>query len=991
MKSFIFHVSLISLLLAWVNEHIPQPTTITHQVLPQKTDSSRIQKALKSFQLEEGLAIELVAAEPLVVDPVAFAFDDQKNLFVIEDRGYPDPIDGSSAPKIGRIALLKDTNNDGQYDKRTEFATGLSYPNGILPWKGGIFVTCAPHIYYFKDTNDDGYADIQEIVLTGFNDDKTAQIRVSHPTLGLDGWVYVTSGLNSGKITSPKHPNRPAVAFTTADGRFHPETFEFQSTGGRSQFGLAFDSFGRRFGTSNRHPVMQMMIEPWHLQRNKALQFTETHQNVSAVEANAKVFPISGAVTTAEFIPALMSKGHTGTFTSASGVLVYNGDGLTPAHKGNVFICESAQNLVQRQIMEEDGVGFTSKLPYEGKEFLSSTDEWFRPVFLQHGPDGALYVADMHRKVIDHPAYVPEESRHLLDFESGKADGRIYRIVSKEKAGTPLNTTPWQFTADKDLVTALLSQNEWQQQTAFQIILSHQKQSIVPKLKELVVSAPLAETRTKAIWLLHHLQHADASLLGQAMQDQSPAVREQVVRIIGSQANTSDELNAIVLRGAQDKHPKVQFHSALALGNTSDTKSVQALAQLAAQRGDDKWIRNAILSGIGDHASLFLQALQSQKNPHVTAYAKVMQDLGQLFGNTASIEEGQKLFQYTVQNKGNIHSRIATVLGLAEGITKRKEFQSVNSSPLVYLNGSNNATLKNFIKQVHTAVLSTSNSVSERKNGLALLSYYNFSDVQTTLAKMLSNQQPADLQVEAVMAVRRFNDPTGARLLTAPTTWSAYTPRVKSAVIAALTSTPVFITELYTALEKGTIQPAEISSTDRTRLLKHKDEAIAKQASAYFSNFESGGRMQVYQEYKALLSSASNSSNGKTVFTTHCSACHSYGNIPGGNVGPDLGGVRNQPADALLLHIVVPNYEMYPAYQTVNIETTDGNTVSGWILAETDNSLTIRTAFSTEVSVLRKNIKQLSNPGISLMPDGLEQAMSKQDMVDLIAFLKGTK
>ena len=201
-------------------------------------DSARLKKALESFRLEPGLRIELIASEPLVVDPVALAFDENKRMYVVEDRGYPDPAEGGTPTTLGRIALLEDRDGDGKYDHRSEFATGLTYPNGIMVWKGGVFVTCAPDVYYLKDTNGDGVADIKQVVLTGFSSTRTAQIRVSHPTLGLDGKVYLTSGLNNGEVTSPIHPDRPPVSFSASDSRFNPDTFEFETTGGEASSGL---------------------------------------------------------------------------------------------------------------------------------------------------------------------------------------------------------------------------------------------------------------------------------------------------------------------------------------------------------------------------------------------------------------------------------------------------------------------------------------------------------------------------------------------------------------------------------------------------------------------------------------------------------------------------------------------------------------------------------------------------------------------------------
>ena len=332
------------------------------------------------------MRVELVAAEPLVVDPVAFAFEPDGRMYVAEGRAYPDPVEaGTGESTLGRIALLTDTDGDGRYDKRINFADGLGYVNGILLWRGGMFVTAAPNILYLKDTDGDGIADEKKIVLTGFEATKTAQLRVSHPALGFDGKIYVTSGLNGGKVTSPLHPERAAVSFTGRDGRFDPDTFVFENTGGRGQYGLAFDAFGRRYITSNRHPVLQVMLEPWHLARNLNLAFSETTQEVSKVEAEAKVFPISRSTVAADFIPALMGKPHTGTFTSASGLAVFGGTALTPAHVGNVFICEPAQNLVQRQVFRPEGASLRSEVPYAGKEFMASSDVWFRPVFAGRG------------------------------------------------------------------------------------------------------------------------------------------------------------------------------------------------------------------------------------------------------------------------------------------------------------------------------------------------------------------------------------------------------------------------------------------------------------------------------------------------------------------------------------------------------------------------------------------------------------------------------
>ncbi|MEY4938399.1 MAG: hypothetical protein RIQ93_134 [Verrucomicrobiota bacterium] len=982
----------------------------------ERTKALSPQEALAAFQLgEPGLRIELVAAEPLVVDPVAFAFDEYRKLYVVEDRGYPDPI-GKPGTTEGTIALLEDTDGDGRYDKRTDFARDLGYPTGIMPWRGGVFVTCAPDVIYLKDTNGDGVADERRVVLTGFAGGRTAQLRISFPTLGLDGKIYFTSGLQSvggGQVTSPLHPERAPVPFPTppVDGRFDPETFVYEPVGGKAQFGLAFDGFGRKFTNWNRAPVLQVVMQPWQLARNPYLSFAETEHEVSEVQGKARVYPVSRATISADYAPSLMATPHTGTFTAACGVLIFGGGGLAPEHMGNAFICEPAQNLVQRQTLRPDGVAFRSSLPYTGKEFLSSTDTWFRPVFLATGPDGAMYVADFHRRELDHPQYVPEEMRPKLDFESGKGTGRIYRVVRQPRAMESAGVTV------ADLCRGVDSPEVWWRNRAHRLLVERADPAAAPLLEKLAVNAKLAESRTLALWILRGLGRLSPATVNAALRDADPRVREQGVKLAAEALDKMPELRGAVIAAGNDPDTRVRFESALALGSLNDPAVVPVLAKIAIRDGQDRWTRAAVLSGIGSRLTEFFEATDRLRGDNPAGYAALVEDLGRLFGAGAPADTCRRFLAQMVTGEGDLGWRLPAVLGLAEGLNGRADFSDKAPPPparksaapqkkgggrggagraanpagpfavLLAKDATNREALDRFFAQAAGVAKNDTAPLPQRTTAITLLGYGSYAVSGPVLGTLLGSRHPVELQLQAVRALERLSDPKGGELLVKTETWNAYTPQVRQAVLSTLGSRPQMVEVLFGAMRRGVIKPLEIPSTQRTRLLQNTDPALRKEAETAFREFESGDRMQVYRTYRETLKSEGKIAQGREVFTRACSACHTY-NGAGGKVGPDITGLRNQPAETLLLHIVVPNFEITPGYQAFSATTQDGRNLTGWLVAEGDNSVTFRTVGGTDETVLRSNIGSLTTIPVSLMPDGLEQAMTNDEISNLISYIK---
>ena len=487
------------------------------------------QESLKQIVVDPGLRVELVAHEPNVIDPVAIRFDEAGRMWVVEMRDYPTG-PTKDAPAGSRISILKDTDGDGFYETATVFADNLSFATGLQPWDGGAFVTLAGKVAYLKDTDGDDKADVNETWYTGFSQ-VNQQLRANHPTLALDNHIYIAAGLRGGTIADARHPEVKPVSISGMDFRFDPLTRKFEAVTGEAQFGLTFDDYGNRFVCANRDPAIHMVLENWQLKKNPLVTVDSVLEHVVFGANYTPIFPIGRAWTTSNL--------HAGQFTAACGIKIYRGTALPSSMYGNVFVCEPTGYMVHREVIKPNGVTFGESFVKHTTEFFASRDEWCRPVNMEVGPDGALYVVDMYRQIIEHPEWMPEELRQRPNLRAGNDRGRIYRVV-KSDFQRPANAKLSRMKSG-ELVDELANPNSWRRETAARLLLERQEKSIGDALRKTALKGEMPLARIAALRLLDGLKLIDEDLLITLCDDADPRVVEQAIMVSDQPVRDSAE------------------------------------------------------------------------------------------------------------------------------------------------------------------------------------------------------------------------------------------------------------------------------------------------------------------------------------------------------------------------------------------------------------------------------------------------------------------
>jgi putative membrane-bound dehydrogenase-like protein len=946
-------------------------------------------ESMRSIRMRKGFKVELVASEPLLRDPAAVDFDERGRMYVAELPPYNSYVVKDFKVKSS-VRLLEDTDGDGKFDKSTLFADGLNYATAVACWKGGLFVGDAPHLYYMKDVNGDGKADTKKIIFTGFGSDTAGEAHLNSIRWGFDNRFHFSTNLSGGDVKAVADKKAKPVSVRGRGFIFDPNDLsKFELTSGGGQHGMSMDNWGRKFVCSNSVPAQMLMYDDRYVARNPYLQAPAAAVDVAPGGKFTKLFRISPPEPWRVLRTRLRREGKFrgsdeggkpfGFFTGATGITIYRGDAWPEEYRGNLIVGDVANNLVYRARLEADGVGLIARRADAGKEFLASTDNWFRPVQFANAPDGSLYVLDMYRGLIEGAAFLPPEFTKHINAVEGYDRGRVFRIVPQNYKQT--NLPDFANASTTELVAYLEHNNGWHRDTASRLLYERQDRSAVSSLKKLVATSKLPEGRMTALYSLDGLVGLDDATLLAALNDSSADVRIQAMRLAEQRSKESPAIRASLLKMVDDSYLLIRYQLAYTLGSFQGTTRNKALAGLALRDSKDRWLELAVLSSLGDGAGDVFAILAQNSQYRKTAHGrKFLVTLSRQIGfanrtnEVASVVKA--LNQIPEQERSLSEALVQALVEKQKGKTREQLLAAAGGKAKEVLAG----LLKSSIAQAADEKLKTDQRVQAvRSLGLA-----SFDDVKKLFAKLLELSQPLPVQGAALQSLAGFENPGVAELLLEA--WPGLSPQLRSHAAETLLSRPVWVTQFFDAIEQKQVARGDVDPARLNLLKQHPDKSIAARAKKLFADTGLGKRKEVVEKYQAALNLKSDSARGKAVFKKNCSACHKLEGI-GTSVGADLKGIRERGLASVMLNILDPNREVKPKYLNYILVTDEGVVLTGMIVSENANTITIQRPDSTKSIVQRIQIEHLRSTGMSFMPEGLEKQVDVQGMADLLRYL----
>jgi putative membrane-bound dehydrogenase-like protein len=935
-------------------------------------------EAQRRFTVPPGFEVRLFAAEPQVVNPVAMTWDERGRLWVVELLEYPLKAPPGQKAR-DRIKILEDTNNDGRADKVTVFAEGLNLATGIARYRGGVLVGQAPDLLFLEDTDGDDVADRRTVLLTGFGLQDTHEL-LNGFAWGPDGWLYMTQGVfTKSKVRSPDSTGQ-AVDMNAALARFQPDRkrFEVFADGTSNPWGVDFDRTGQAF-------VSACVID--HL-------FHMAPGGVYVRQSGSPSDPYAY-----ELLPSIV--GHNHYRAAYAGVQIYQGDQYPTSYRGMIVFGNIHGNSVNRDRLIAEGASFRAE---PEPDFLQSSDPWFRPVSELVGPDGNLWISDWYDRYPCHQNATADPEGVDRDY------GRIWRVVyvgnkpGARRGSLRVGQKDLARAKTPELVALLGDPNVWHRRTAQRVLSERRDPAARKNLEALVTTGKTLEARLAALWTLHGSGLLAEEALERLSSDPEPAVRAWVARLHGERVaerppggdatGTKAALTGLG-RLANDPDPTVRAGVAVALRQLASADTHSALHALAAQPDThtDRLLTFLIWRALEPKVAVdplpFLGWLRGQTSAVPPLAPELLRrTIRRLYdtGEPKRIQQAIDLLGPFARHDARLVS--ALIQGLIDGQaghSARPSARSLRMLGPLYSRPepevSEGARRLGAIwgdpvagRSILRTITSKDPAITDRQRiaAVEVAARMPGSSAQRMLLSSLADRSRPVVTAATIRALGKVGvEGTAPALIKA---WRTLPPEARTAAVSVLASRPAWAGRLISAVEKNAIAAADIPLSVRRQLVRIGDKRLRTRIQALLGRERESSaeiRQIISDKKRVMLNGPVDFADGHVQAKQACLLCHKfYGE--GGEVGPDLTGVGRATLDALLTNVIDPNQVIGNGYEQVTVTTKDDRTVSGRLVEDAPERVTI-VGINLRETIPRSQIASLHVSDVSVMPEGFEQ------------------
>ena len=923
------------------------------------------EQALRSMQVPDGFRIEQLAAESLVMDPINFSFDIDGKVWVLEMPDYP-----NGGARSGRIICLEDLDRDGSFETATPFMSDLPFVSGVYAWRDGVVVACAPEVFFARDTDQDGIADEKRVILSGFAL-ANPQHRVHGFTYGLDHKLHFGAGSDTSSVQLHRlDGTKQEFDIRGCDLAIDPDRHELSLESGETQFIRSHDGWGNWFGNDNTHPIYHYVYDRnWGSQGGRVA--SGMVRFLTKPVDSPIVYPLSSALD--RFNDPLTANRYTSVCSTILNLSSGNGESMM----GQAIVCEPVHNLVSRLSMVRDGISWRAERFTEDstREWLRSSDPWFRPVRVANAPDGSIWVADMYRRVIEHPTWIPEEWLARLNVYAGQDHGRLYRVYHESKPprnpGSPLERT------DEELISHLGSDNivlaDWAQQ---QLIWRSTASPSIRVLLERALSSASPQVRLRAFAILRYLGHASEEHITTLLDDKDERLVSYVLSCLLREKEISNRMVESISRRLST-NSKPDPHLALRMilcflnhGSDGDEQRIERCCDLLLENAEVGGFELIFEFAKSDRLSTLVAELIRRDDSRGAVYLNRLipkldskQFLG-IVGQIAGHDGARPAWHFFMIRQLGLMSGGPT--GLNE-LADKVYFEAKK----VLRDRDQSLAVRKAAWELHLSRISDDSS-DEVKQLLELVA----EDVDPTMAEMI------------VAGLFRLGDNSRRNLLEASNGWSK---TLRSVVFSHFVSTQNGISRLLEEIRLGRLHPNDVSPSQVEIIRQNATKEMLEQIIAAWGRDDTSARMESLARFEREWPVKVDHELGKALFEVHCAKCHRatmIDGLAGVSIGPSLQSLSHWTNRAWLEAIIDPSRAVEDRYKRSVIRTSDDFVWSGLKRQETDTDLELVLTDGRVEKILKSDIEETKGSDLSLMPDGFEKLLTPEQIAQIVTYLR---